>query len=175
MQERFLSVIHHITNRHVFTGNKFYTKCDHEPYSREGSDERQWLHMGHPAHNILKKVIEVPQLVKDLAKMNENVFTTYLEVFHSLKIKYLPKSTFFEQEKMIAGAYLAAMDHNNNISRGHVSGYIIFVETFWKSIVITQNFFSLFKNWILIFIRLCQPRPQWLFVSCNCYEGNRPP
>ena len=64
------------------TANKFYTKCDHEPYSREGSDERQWL------TTFLKKVIEVPQLVKDLAKMNENVFTTYLEVFHSLKIKY---------------------------------------------------------------------------------------
>ena len=44
----------------------------------------------------------------------------YLEVFHSLKIRYLPKNIFFEQDKMIAGAQLAALDHNHNIERSQV-------------------------------------------------------
>ena len=80
LQERFLSVLHHIKNRHVFTGNKYYKKCDHKPYSREEEDERQWMHMGKPAHNVLKSIIQVPQLVKDMGKMNENVYTTYRHI-----------------------------------------------------------------------------------------------
>ena len=111
-----MSVIHHIVNRHDFVGNKFYTKCGHEPYSKDESDSRKWLKMGSPAHNTLKKVIQVKQLVKDIVYMSENVFTTEVEVFHALKIRYLPKSTFFELDKMVAGAELAAMDHNSNIS-----------------------------------------------------------
>ena len=65
--------------------------------------DREWLKFGAPAHEALKSVILNSQLVKDLEKLNENLFTTHLEVFHALKIRYLPKSIFFEQEKMEAG------------------------------------------------------------------------
>ena len=82
--------------------------------------------MGSNPHEALKKVLLAGQLVKDLKRMNENVFTTYLEVFHSLKIRYLPKSTFFEQEKMIAGVQIAALDHNSNIDRGQVCLFAFF-------------------------------------------------
>jgi hypothetical protein len=102
LRERFLSVIHHVVNRHQFTGNTFYLTCDHEEYSRKEQDERQWLKMGGKAHSALKSVILKPQFTKDIAKMNESIFTTYLEVFHSLKIRYVPKSTFFEKDKMVS-------------------------------------------------------------------------
>lgn len=63
-----------------------------------------------------------------MKKMNENLFTTYLEVFHALKIRYLPKSIFFEQEKTLAGMQLVALDHNNNTNRDQVCTFIsIFV------------------------------------------------
>ena len=75
---------------------------------------------GSPAHEALKKVIMHKVLMKDMEKMNKNIYTTYLEVFHSLKIQYIPKSIFFEQEKMVSGAKLAARDHNTNITREQV-------------------------------------------------------
>ena len=60
------------------------------------------------------------QLVTDLAKMNEGIYTTLLEIYHSVKIRYLPKSIFFSMEKMIAGTQLAVLDHNHNVDREQV-------------------------------------------------------
>ena len=66
-------------------------------------------------------------LVKDLEQMTEQVQTTMLEVFHGVKIRYLPKSIFYQMEKMIAGTQLAVMDHNNNVNREQVNKKYIFV------------------------------------------------
>jgi len=110
-------VIHHVTNRHKFTGNRYYHRCDHPRYSKEEMKSRNWLKPGSPGHETLKKVVLNKTLVKDMEKLNLNIYTTYLEVFHSLKIRYLPKSIFFEKEKMISGVKLAAMDHNYNVGR----------------------------------------------------------
>ena len=122
--ERFLSVIHHICNRHEFPGNKYYHKCEHDPYTIEETKEREWLKMGSPPHEALKKVILQSELVKDMKKMSENASTSALEIFHALKIRYLPKSIFFEKEKMIAGTALAVMDHNFNTKREQVNRFI---------------------------------------------------
>lgn len=59
---------------------------------------------GSSSHEALKKVVIDKVLIKDMEKMNKNINTTYLEVFHSLKIRYIPKTIFFEQEKMVSGA-----------------------------------------------------------------------
>ena len=58
--------------------------------------------------------------MKDMEKMNKNIYTTYLEVFHELKIWYILNSIFFEQEKIVAGAKRPALDHNTNITREKV-------------------------------------------------------
>ena len=121
--ERFTSVIHHVCNRHTFTGNKFYHKCSHDAYTHNEVKSRKWMKAGSSPHEALKKVVMEKQLTKDMEKINKNVYTTYLEVFHSLKIRYVPKSIFFEQEKMLAGAKLAALDHNANIKRERVKKY----------------------------------------------------
>lgn len=119
--ERFLSVIHHVCNRHTFRSNTTYLRCAHRRYTEDEVRKRVWLKIGSPAHETLKKILLKPLMVKDLKKMNQHVFTTYLEVFHALKIRYLPKSIFFEQEKMVVGMELAALDHNINVNRGQVS------------------------------------------------------
>ena len=59
-------------------------------------------------------------LMKDMEKMNKNIYTTYLEVFHELKIWYILNSIFFEQEKIVAGAKRPVLDHNTNITREKV-------------------------------------------------------
>ena len=94
-----------------------HDKCEHEPYTSDESRRKTWLEYDSPSHNALRSVILNKQLQKDLEKLNENIFTTYLEVFHALKIRYLPKSIFYEEEKMLAGARLAALDHNYNVDR----------------------------------------------------------
>ena len=68
----------------------------------------------------LKKLIMDKVLMKDMEKMNKNIYTTYLEVFHELKIWYILNSIFFEQEKIVAAAKRAALDHNTNITREKV-------------------------------------------------------
>ena len=70
---------------------------------------------GSPVHEELKSIVLNKTLLKDMELLNLNVFTTHLGVFHALKIRYLPKSIFFEQEKMETGMMMAAMDHNINI------------------------------------------------------------
>ena len=117
--ERFLSVTQHVCNKHTFPG-LYYTRCAHDRYTEEESLSRDWIKPGSPTHEALLKFLKQRQLVKDLAMLNENVSTSELEVFHSLKIRYLPKSIFYEKEKMIAGTELAVMDHNYNVDRPQV-------------------------------------------------------
>ena len=80
--------------------------------------------MGSAAHEKLFKIISEKTLVADLEHITEQVNTTLLEVFHVKKISYLPKSTFFQMEKMVAGTRIAALDHNNNIYRSQVSKFL---------------------------------------------------
>lgn len=47
------------------------------------------------------------ELVKDMKKMSQNASTSAVEIFHALKIRYLPKSTFFEKKKMVASTKVA--------------------------------------------------------------------
>ena len=53
--------------------------------------------------------------------MTEQVNTTMLEVFHAVKIGYLPKKTCFSIDKMIPATQIAALDHNHNVNREQVS------------------------------------------------------
>ena len=119
--ERFVSVIHHSVNRHVFSHNKFYKACDHAKLTAAEKQQKEWLVMGSPAHEKLIKIVTQPVLVADIEKLTNQVNTTLLEVFHSVKVRYLPKSLFFRMEKMIAGTQLAVLDHNHNVNREQVS------------------------------------------------------
>ena len=42
-------------------------------------------------------------LHRDMERMNENTYASFLDVFHSVKIRYVPKQIFYEQDKMVAG------------------------------------------------------------------------
>ena len=115
--ERFTSIIHHCVNRHKFTHNVYYKKCNHPDPTNDDKQHKEWFVMGSEAHKKLVDIIMQPALVKDMEKLAIHVNTTYLEVFHALKIRYLPKSIFYSMEKMIAGTQLAVLDHNHNVNR----------------------------------------------------------
>ena len=95
--------------------------CAHGDLCTEEKSRKAWIKAGSIAHNKLLTIITEPRLVQDMEKMTEQVHTTYLEVFHSVKIRYLPKSVYFKMEKMIAGTQLAILEHNNNVNRDLVS------------------------------------------------------
>ena len=124
--ERFTSIIHHSVNRHVFTHNIYYKRCEHPALTADEKREKEWLVMGSAAHEKLVKVVTERSLLVDMEKLTEQINTTLLEVFHSVKIRYLPKSIFFRMEKMIAGMQLAALDHNHNINREQVNLLLLF-------------------------------------------------
>ena len=61
-------------------------------------------------------------LHKEMERMNENIYATCLEVFHSVKIRYVPKQICYEQDKTVAGLS-PALDFNHNVNRSHVWKY----------------------------------------------------
>ena len=77
--------------------------------------------VGSAPHDALRKILLTKQLLEDIEKMTLQIHTTYLEVFHSIKIRYLHKSIFFDLEKMVAGTQLASLDHNFNVAREQVA------------------------------------------------------
>ena len=129
LREKWLSVIHHVTNRHEWPGNRHFHKCEHDPLPAEQQRKKKWLKPGSSAHTALVNIVKDKALVKDLAHLVEFVHTTSLEVYHSLYLKYLPKLTHFSHEVMKVGTMLAALDHNFNANRPQVLCYSHYRDT----------------------------------------------
>lgn len=126
LQERWLSVIHHVTNRHSWPGNKHFHQCDHhQPHSREQQRKKKWLKPGSAAHTALVNIVKDKLLLKDLLHLTQFAHTTALEVYHSMYPKYLPKLQHFTHDVMKVGAILAALEHNFNANRPQVSGLMV--------------------------------------------------
>ena len=107
-------------NTHTFPG-AYYMKCEHAPYTEDEFRNTNWIKPGSKLHTALIHIIKNKELVKDLFQTSENISTSGLEIFHSLKIKYLPKSIFLEKDKMMSSTAVAVMDHNLNVDRRQVS------------------------------------------------------
>ena len=76
-----------------------------------------WLKKGSPSHEAVKSVVFDKKLFKDIYKLSQFCHTGILEVYHSLLLKYCPKS----YKGMIARTQLAALDHNNNVHRSQAT------------------------------------------------------
>ncbi|PFX13390.1 hypothetical protein AWC38_SpisGene22529 [Stylophora pistillata] len=128
-QEKWLSVIHHVRNRHSWLGIKHFHKCDHQPLSREQQRTKKWLKTGSAAHTALVNTVKDKLLLKDLLHLTKFVHTTALEVCYSMYLKYLPKLQLFSHmhDVMKVGTMLAALDHNFNANRPQLSGKYQFV------------------------------------------------
>lgn len=71
-------------------------------------------------YDALIMILRQPQLVMNMHKINEGTSTADLKVFHSLKIRYLLKTIFFENDKMLALTALAILHQNLYIDRKQV-------------------------------------------------------
>uniref|UniRef100_A0A672IZZ1 THAP-type domain-containing protein n=1 Tax=Salarias fasciatus TaxID=181472 RepID=A0A672IZZ1_SALFA len=120
LKEKWVSVIHHVTNRHDWPGNRLYHRCAHEPLDEESQRNKLWMKSGTEAHTALVKIATDKRLLSDLDHLTKCVHTTTLEVYHSMYLKYLPKRTHFGYDVMVHASMLAALDHNNNVNRKQV-------------------------------------------------------
>lgn len=80
LKEKWISVIHHVTNRHDRPGNTHYHRCAHEPLDEMSHGGELWLGPGSEAHDTLVTTVEDKRLLKDLDHPMKCIHTTSLEV-----------------------------------------------------------------------------------------------
>lgn len=67
--EKWLSILHHITNEHRWVTGNHITKCDHPEYSLEEQAKTKWLSKISSDFKILQDVVMNKKLLKDLPKV----------------------------------------------------------------------------------------------------------
>ena len=67
LREKWKSVLHHIVNKHKWTGNTLFHQCGHRRVPSSETKNICWLKPGSPAHLALEKVFLNTKLLKDLA------------------------------------------------------------------------------------------------------------
>lgn len=117
LQEKWVSILHHVVNKHRWKKSTKFRKCSHGRLSRSKERKTKWLKPGSPAHIAMEEVVMNKKLLKDISKLTEFHHTGSLEVFHSLLLKYAPKRLHFSYQGMVARTQLAVIDHNSNVKR----------------------------------------------------------
>ncbi|XP_052788440.1 uncharacterized protein LOC128223186 [Mya arenaria] len=118
--EKWLSIVHHVCNRHVFPRHHV-TECCHGRLEPTVERKTKWLKMQSPEHQALTNVVNNKLLVKDIRQLTLFCHTGALESYHALLLKYMPKRIHYSLEGMIARTHLAALDHNHNVNRAQAT------------------------------------------------------
>ncbi|XP_060786514.1 uncharacterized protein LOC132892136 [Neoarius graeffei] len=114
LRERWLSILHHITDKHEWSGNEKVHKCAHPPLSTEDRKSIKWLKKPSPAFSALQAMVTDAGLLKAMKNMTHFCHTGDLEVFHSMLLKYCPKRHHFHYDAMYGRLMLAAIDWNSS-------------------------------------------------------------
>lgn len=104
-------MLNHVINIH--TGHDSpYPRCLHGDVPNG-----KWLIPGTPAYARLVTIAMEKGLLKDMRQLSPSGQTYSLESFHSLLIRYAPKSVAFSSKMMRARTQLAALHQNENAGR----------------------------------------------------------
>lgn len=98
-RERWISILHHVTNKHEWSGSSKFSRCGHAPLS-DDTRNKAWLKPDSPSFLALKAVVLEKRLLSACPKLAQFCHTGNLEVFHSMLLKYLPKRQHFTYEGM---------------------------------------------------------------------------
>lgn len=112
LKEKWLSLLHHITNIHSWTSNKHFHKCEHHLMSPQEVQKTKWLKKNSKAFKALQDVVLDTRLLKAMQNLTKFCHTGELEVYHTMLLKYCPKRLHFHYAAMKARLMLAALDWN---------------------------------------------------------------
>ena len=135
------SCLLHLANKHAWNKDPFadirgkkpypvfpnYNKCSHSRILR-GSHRRlrglKWLDMNSDEYKVLYKIIADTRRSNSMKKCADFVHTGDLEVYHNVRLKYLPKRTAYSLHRMIVMAMLVGIEVNTNLKkRGQPKSY----------------------------------------------------
>ncbi|XP_049440380.1 uncharacterized protein LOC125893646 [Epinephelus fuscoguttatus] len=111
---KWTSVMNHLQDIHIHD-DPLYPKCDHAP--RVSKDKEKWLNAGTPALYKFEKLFTGKRVLKDVAKLSPHHQTSSLEAYHSVVIRFVPKSVVFPFLGMLCRLYSSAMHYNENAER----------------------------------------------------------
>ncbi|XP_031172133.2 uncharacterized protein LOC116061900 isoform X1 [Sander lucioperca] len=109
---KWTSVINHIHNIHTHE-DPLFPKCEHS----DVIDKRRWLKPGSKASYRLEKVLTNKRFIEGVEKLSPHHQTSSLEAFHSVVIRFAPKSVVYPFIGMLCRLYLSAFHFNENANR----------------------------------------------------------
>lgn len=74
LKEKWISILHHITDHHSWRTGQKINKCEHTAYTREERKSRPWLSKTSKAFSILQSVVLDKKLLRDLEKVITELF-----------------------------------------------------------------------------------------------------
>ncbi|KAL7376390.1 hypothetical protein ABVT39_007092 [Epinephelus coioides] len=107
------SMLNHIQDKHTHD-DPLYPRCEHDLHpgsqqKKKDPKKDKWLQPGTLAFYKLVKQISSKRVQKDVEKLSPHHQMSSLEAFHSLVIRFAPKSVAFSYIGMLCRLYLAAM------------------------------------------------------------------
>ncbi|KAG9266257.1 hypothetical protein AMEX_G20781 [Astyanax mexicanus] len=108
---KWTSVVNHVQDKHTHD-NPLYPQCQHP--IRQSRDRKKWFQ---PALYKLEKILTNKRVLGDVERLSSRYQTSTLEAFHSVILRFTPKSVVFPFIGMLCRLYLAAMHFNENAGR----------------------------------------------------------
>ena len=115
LKEKWISVLLHTSNVHMWTSATKFMKCAHDDL--DPTDDKEWLVPGDPQHKALHKIVTDGRLLADMEYLSKFQHTGDLEIHRGAELRWVPKRIHFSYEGMRARTQLASMFHNYNVDR----------------------------------------------------------
>ena len=112
LREKWISLLFHIQNKHFWTGNNKFQKCEHPRLTKKQIKAKEWLSPKSEAFEALQNIILDRKILDDLPYLKKFCHTGVLEVYHSLYNRWAPKRQHFSYAGMLTRSQLAVMDFN---------------------------------------------------------------
>jgi len=130
--EKFLSVLHHISNEHEWKISGEIKRCEHDTISEKESNEKLWINPLSDSFFALKKILTAKDFIKDLKQAKHFVHTGQLESYHNIRLKYMPKRIHLKYNGIYLRSILEILDHNYNTGKNIIDDKMVFSKSLRK-------------------------------------------